>query len=647
MKLKKFIYILLILTLLPCFALAKEEYPYLPTFLKDKVISTFGISIEDKTQLYEKVNIYGEFDAWMIAWFNDEKKIITGITDTEDIIYYSVSRFTEENHFENENEITHEQGEKIAIEFIRRIMPSVEVRLLSSNAFEYKFVQTHNNIKILGREATVVVDKQTGEVNYYKGFGQTGASFSEMTRIISKENAFDKFYRNIGLELVYNTVFDDISRVKTIRPMYILNRSDFKAIDAQTGVCTDIVMHDYNYYYNDDFFDSKYYFDNNIRIEEKVFTEEKEVFAKDVSCVMDSPHFKLSEGYTAKTKSGKLHYYKDESGNENFFDALQVNIVPSYYAREAFEFAAAFDNGEIEVFGKMATLLPVKFARAYIDLKSGRILDFEIIPNYDCLYDDSPLGELDLSVIDSFIATAAEDVKLKYRGTYKLSDEEYEIYYARYENGIRVIGEGAYVKYNLKMGMVTDYSLVITENEFISAATMKNDQEMKPFVEKEFNPTLYYVDYNETEKFVVFDAEDKNMAFDPVTGNRIDRIKGEETPVICVCEVGKNDYSVGELTFTATAPVIRSNKLLVPLSVISSLMGHEISYQGKNIIIKNKDNVILLEKSSTVAWINGEEIKLDISPLIMNGDTYLSALSLRSLFGMFIKWETDKIHIIK
>ena len=29
-------------------------------------------------------------------------------------------------------------------------MPSVEVRLLSSNAFEYKFVQTHNNIKILG-----------------------------------------------------------------------------------------------------------------------------------------------------------------------------------------------------------------------------------------------------------------------------------------------------------------------------------------------------------------------------------------------------------------------------------------------------------------------------------------------------------------
>ena len=145
----------------------------------------------------------------------------------------------------------------------------------------------------------------------------------------------------------------------------------------------------------------------------------------------------------------------------------------------------------------------------------------------------------------------------------------------------------------------------------------------------------------------MYDAENINIAFDPVTGGRIDRIKGEESPVICVCEVGKNEYSVGEMNFTAPAPIVRSNKLLIPLKVIGTLLGYEISYQGKNIVIQNKDNLIILEKSSTAAQVNGEEIKLDISPVIMNGETYVSALSLRSLFGMYITWETDKIHLIK
>ena len=87
--------------------------------------------------------------------------------------------------------------------------------------------------------------------------------------------------------------------------------------------------------------------------------------------------------------------------------------------------------------------------------------------------------------------------------------------------------------------------------------------------------------------------------------------------------------------------------MLIPVKVISNLLGHEISYQGKNIIIENKDNLINFEKNSTIARVNGKEVRLDISPVIIKGDTYISALGLRSLFGMFIKWETNKIHLIK
>ena len=646
MKLKKIIYILLVLSLLPCYSFAKEEYPYLPTHLKNKVVSTFGIDIESNTQLYEKVNIYGDFDAWIIAWFNEKEKIITGITDTEDIIYYSISSFEEKNTLVSGNEITVQQGEQVAKDFINNIMPSVEIKLISSNAFKYTFVQTHNNIRILGREATVVVDKQTGKVTYYKGFGQTDNSFNELLRIISVENAFENFYKNIGLELVYDTVFDDVSRVKATRPVYILNRSDFRAIDAQTGECKDVVMYDYNYYYNDEYFNPKYYYDNNIRTEEKVFVEEKEVYAKDVSAVMNLPYFKLSEGYTAKTKEGKLNYYRDVSGKENSFNVYQLNIVPSYFARETPEFASAFDGGEIEWFSNIETPLPIKFARAYINVETGKVLDFEIVVNHNYLYDNTS-EKLNISTIDEFIATVAKGNDLRYHGMFKINDDEYELFYARYVNGVRVIGEGAYVKYDLKMGMVTDYSLVLTETDFISTSIMKTPEQMKPFVKKEFNPTLYYVDFDETVKSVVYDAEDRFIAFDPITGNRIDRIKGEETPVICICEVGKNEYSLGEMTFNASAPVIRSNKLLIPLNVIVNLLGYNVFYQDNSIFISNGDNFIKLEKTSSLSQVNGEQVELDISPVIINGEVYISALGIRSLFGMFIKWETDKIHIIK
>ena len=118
-------------------------------------------------------------------------------------------------------------------------------------------------------------------------------------------------------------------------------------------------------------------------------------------------------------------------------------------------------------------------------------------------------------------------------------------------------------------------------------------------------------------------------------------------PVICVCEVGKTEYSVGDRTFTEAAPKIMSNKLFVPLKVIANILGHEISYQDNTITVENKDNYIILEKGSTLANVNGQEVKIDIPPTIMNEGTYISALSLRSLFGMFIKWETNKIHIIK
>ena len=106
----------------------------------------------------------------MIGWFNDSCKIITGITDLGDIIYYSFSGF-DEAFSPPGTEISAQTGEQIAREFLNKIMPGTELKSISSNAYEYNFAECHNSIPLAGRTATVVVDKQSGKVNYYKGFG--------------------------------------------------------------------------------------------------------------------------------------------------------------------------------------------------------------------------------------------------------------------------------------------------------------------------------------------------------------------------------------------------------------------------------------------------------------------------------------------
>ena len=191
--------------------------------------------------LYEKVNIYEDFDAWMIGWFDDSTKTIAGITDTEDIIYYNISGLGDSVISGSGKGISLKEGEKIAFDFLTDIMPLAELKLISSKAFEYTFADSHHSIPILGRTATVVVDKLSGQVIFYKGFGQTDCTFLNLTEsLITPEHAFEKFYENIGLELVYNMVFDHSSRSKAIRPMYILNRSDFRAVDAQNGKIANI-----------------------------------------------------------------------------------------------------------------------------------------------------------------------------------------------------------------------------------------------------------------------------------------------------------------------------------------------------------------------------------------------------------------------
>ena len=647
MKLKKLIYIILILALLPVFA-AAEEYPYLPTMLKEKVISVFGINTAGKTMLYERVNIYGDLDAWMIGWFDSNQKIVTGITDSEDIIYYSISQFEGVSAPSGTAEISTTEGETKARSFLNLIMPNAEFKLVAANAYEYTFSQCHNGIRILGREATVVVDKQNGNVSYYKGFGQTDSSFELMERLISPEHAFEIYYENIGLELVYNTVFDDRARIKTVRPMYILNRSNFEVIDAQTGEISDVVMYDYNYYYNDSYYDKKYYYDNNIHTEEKRFRADGSVSASgyDVSELFNLPQLNLSEGYSSKITPGRLEYYSDAVGNLNSCPALQIDIVPLKHSVSVLKFAEMFEDGNTEWLSTVNCDTPLIFARAYVEADTGRLLDYETVENNGY---NSENGNFDKAEVDSFIADVAGDLLLKHYGTYQTDSLKHHLSYARYIDGVRVIGEGASVVYDSRLGAVTDYSLIITDSEFLPVPFMKTPQQIKQAVKNELSLELFYVDKDENTKYVIYDATDKNIAFDPVTGVRTDRLKGDDISVIASCGVGSDNYMLNGISHTAPPPVISSDRLFLPIELICESIGYDMQVIDGNITLSREGNMINFSEKDNTSIVNGTQITLDLPPVNISGDMYVSVQSVRNIFGIFVRWDPDTnlIHMIK
>lgn len=649
MKLKKLIYILLVIMLLPCFA-AAEEYPLLPTFLKEKVIAAFGINTAGKTMLYEKVNIYEDFDAWMIGWFDNTTKIITGITDTEDIIYYNISGIGNTQLQTSGNPITAREGEKVASDFLKRIMPVAEPVLTGSKAFEYTFADSCNSIPILGREATVVVDKFSGKVIYYKGFGQTECGFIKLSEgMITPEHAFEKFYENIGLELVYNIVFDHSARTKAVRPMYILNRSDYRVVDAESGKIVNIAMLDYNYYYNDDFFNPNYYYDNNIYTDELLFTPDGSVSASGykISDFLNMPGLNLSEGYCARVVPGKLSYYTGSDGYAQTRDALRLDIVPTSHAIDIYKFCDKFDSGNPEWFKTVDCDTPLVFARAYVDAHTGRLLDFESVKNASfTAHTPIPVSSTE---IDAFVRISAGDEALKYYGMQNPGDGLSHIVYARYSSGARVIGEGASVIYDESLGSITDYTLSVSDTDFLSPAFMKTPEQMKELVKKELSLSLFYVDKNKHSKFVVYDVNSRNIAFDPLTGDRVDRLENRVSPIIVVCTVGETGYTLNGSLFTAPAPTISFDKLYVPVSVIAAALGYTISAEQNGVVLSDGKETVTLFPDNSICLLNSENFTLDSPPISRPETTYVSAGTLRSLFGMFIRWDSDtgKIYLIK
>jgi Zn-dependent metalloprotease len=262
---KKLIAVLLTLcllgTLIPATALAADK--------------TQKISLEKAIQIakghFQPGKEFDQFDSayeqsefanvWSLRWYSSKEhaevnvRIDAETGEVDGYNYYNPKDY-EGFAYSSIPKVTKKEGEKIALDFIKKFAPSKaeHVVLKPSNQMyyggpifhNYTFYRVVNGIEYPGNNINVEVNGQTGEVrNFYSQWEKL--SLAPVKAKLTQKDAQNKFNEDFGLELRYfKPQLSYRGQSKPVKLVYEIINPYQVTIDALTG---EIVLDDYYYPY--------------------------------------------------------------------------------------------------------------------------------------------------------------------------------------------------------------------------------------------------------------------------------------------------------------------------------------------------------------------------------------------------------------
>lgn len=92
---------------------------------------------------------------------------------------------------------------------------------------------------------------------------------------------------------------------------------------------------------------------------------------------------------------------------------------------------------------------------------------------------------------------------------------------------------------------------------------------------------------------------------------------------------------------TASTPIVRDNRVLLPIKELSDALGAKIEQkEDKFVVTKGKDTVIYQLKSTKVV-VKGKEMDIGIAPDVKDGTLYVEMNELAKAFGYILTWDAD------
>ncbi len=100
-----------------------------------------------------------------------------------------------------------------------------------------------------------------------------------------------------------------------------------------------------------------------------------------------------------------------------------------------------------------------------------------------------------------------------------------------------------------------------------------------------------------------------------------------------------------------TAPLIIDGRTLLPVRAVIEAFGGAVTWDSEtsSVLLTVGEDSAILRINSNVAYINGEEYMLDVTPCIVNERTMLPIRFIAECFGFGIAWdgENRKVYVIK
>ncbi len=151
-----------------------------------------------------------------------------------------------------------------------------------------------------------------------------------------------------------------------------------------------------------------------------------------------------------------------------------------------------------------------------------------------------------------------------------------------------------------------------------------------------------------TDSIKMFDYGFKKLGVDTKKAQQKEEVILDESKAVKVNIDG--NY---EVPFTDQSPIIKDNRVLVPVRIVLETLGKKVLWDQKTKEITIKDDVttvVLKENSKTMVkettnpidnTITKEEITLDCAPIIIKGRTLLPIRAVVEAFGAAVIWEED------
>jgi len=97
----------------------------------------------------------------------------------------------------------------------------------------------------------------------------------------------------------------------------------------------------------------------------------------------------------------------------------------------------------------------------------------------------------------------------------------------------------------------------------------------------------------------------------------------------------------GEKITTDTPPIISSDRVLVPIRVISEALGYNVVWDvtTKEVIIKDDSNTLKLIINEPTIWKNGNQSELDVAPMLVNNRTMLPIRAVAENLNTSVDWD--------